>query len=126
VVERQISRLYNTLKKVVISDTLKPEDTTPWATSTEVIPRTAALDRTAGLKAGCGGDILCFGSLTTWNPLLAVGLVDELHVLIVPGVIGSGLPTFTQAVKRRLTLLGAERVEDTSLVALRYCVGGRA
>lgn len=125
-VERQISRLYNTLEKVVISDTLKREDTTPWATSTEVIPRTAALDRITELKAGSGGDILCFGSLSTWNPLLALGFVDELHVLIGPGVIGSGLPTFTQAVEHRLTLLGVERVEDSSLVALRYRVGGTA
>lgn len=69
--ERQISRLYKTLKKVVISDTLKREDSTPWATSTEVIPRTAALDRITELKARSGGDILCFGSLTTWNPLSA-------------------------------------------------------
>jgi dihydrofolate reductase len=121
-VERQISRLYNTLEKVVISDTLQPEDTTPWTSSTEVIPRAAALDRITELKAGEGGDILCFGSLTTWNPLLAQGLVDELHVLIGPGIIGSGLPTFTQAVRHRLTLLTTERIDDSSLVALQYRV----
>lgn len=122
-VEREISRLYRTLDKVVISDTLNAEDTTPWRTSTEVAPRAAAVDRITELKAGSGRDILCFGSLTTWNPLLALGLVDELHVLIGPGVIGSGLPTFTQAQTCSLTLLDAGRVVDSNLVAIRYGTG---
>lgn len=122
-VEREISRLYQTLEKIVISDTLNAEDTAPWRTSTEVIPRAAAVDRITEHKAGSGRDILCFGSLTTWNPLLALGLVDELHVLIGPGVIGSGLPTFTRPVTRRLTLLDAGSVEDSNLVALQYGVG---
>ena len=70
--------MYDTLKKVVISDTLRPEDTAPWTTTTEVTPRAAAHDRITELKGGSGGDILCFGSLTTWSSLLALGLVDEL------------------------------------------------
>jgi hypothetical protein len=44
---------------------------TPWTTTTEVVPRAAARDRIRELRADDGGDILCFGSLTTWNPLLA-------------------------------------------------------
>jgi hypothetical protein len=63
--------MWRTLEKVVISDTLTPEDTTPWTTTTEVVPRAAARDRIRELRADDGGDILCFGSLTTWNPLLA-------------------------------------------------------
>jgi riboflavin biosynthesis pyrimidine reductase len=54
---------------------------------------------------------------------LADGLVDELHVLVGPGAIGVGLPTFTQPVTRTLTLLSAQRVDDSSLVALRYRIG---
>lgn len=44
------------------------------------------------------------GSPTTSNPLLALGLVDGLHVLVGPGGIGFGLPAFAPAVRRRVTL----------------------
>ena len=121
-VEREISRLHNTLGKVVISDSTTPEDTAPWAASTEVVHRSEVRARIADLKAGKGRDIVCFGSLRTWNDLLAHGLVDELHILVGPGAIGSGVPTFTGPVDRELTLLDVRRLEDSQLVALRYAV----
>jgi len=123
-VEREISRLYNTLAKIVISDNTGPEDTAPWSANTEIVRRSEAHARVAELKSGQGGDIVCFGSLTTWNDLLAHGLVDELHILVGPGAIGSGVPTFGQPVEQELTLLDARRLEDSKLVALRYAVNG--
>lgn len=122
-VEREISRLYNTLDKVVISDTTTQQDTDPWRDSTEVAPRQDAHARVADLKAGDGGDIICFGSLTTWNDLLAHGLVDELHILVGPGALGTGVPTFSQPVEQELTPLEVRQLEDSKLVALRYAVG---
>lgn len=125
-VEREISRLYRDLHKIVVSDTITPADTAPWSSSTAVVARAAAPARVAELKKGEGGrsgDIVCFGSLTTWDALLVAGLVDELHVLIGPGAIGSGLPTFGRPVQQPLTLLDARRLEDSDLVALRYDVG---
>jgi dihydrofolate reductase len=124
-VEREISRLYNTLDKVVISDSTGPEDTSPWQANTEVVGREEAHARVAELKAASGGDIVCFGSLTTWNDLLAQGLVDELHILLGPGVIGSGVRTFSRPVEQDLTLLDVRRLDDSRLVALRYAVGGQ-
>ena len=122
-VEREISRLYATMRKVVISDSLQAAETTPWTDTTEIVRRADATRRLAELKAVDGGDVLCFGSVTTWNPLLTDGLVDELHILIGPGVIGAGLSTFTGPVERPLTLRGVERIEDSNLVALQYTVG---
>ena len=122
-VEREISRLHNTLAKVVISDNTTPEDTAPWAASTEVVRRGEAHARVAELKAGIGRDIVCFGSLRTWNDLLAHGLVDELHILVGPGAIGSGVPTFSRPVEHALTLLDVRRLEESQLVTLRYAVG---
>jgi len=58
--------------------------------------------RVAELRAGDGSDIVCFGSLRTWNDRLAHGLVDELHIVVGPGAIGSGVPTFTQPVEQEL------------------------
>lgn len=121
--EREVSRLHKTLDKVVISDSITPEDTAPWNDTTEIVRRADAHARVAELKESEGGDIVCFGSLTTWNDLLAAGLVDELHILVGPGAIGSGVPTFNQPVDQELTLLGVRQLEDSKLVALRYAVG---
>lgn len=121
-VEREISRLHDTLAKVVISDSITLEDTAPWAASTQIVRRGEAHARLTELKAGDGGDIVCFGSLRTWNDLLAHGLVDELHILVGPGALGSGVPTFSNPVEQRLTLLDVRRLEDSQLVALRYAV----
>jgi dihydrofolate reductase len=123
-VEREISRLHSTLDKVVISDTTGPQDISPWDATTEVVRRVDAHARVAELKESDGDDIVCFGSLTTWNDLLAHGLVDELHILIGPGAIGSGLATFSQPVEQELVLLDVRRLEDSKLVALQYAVSG--
>jgi len=123
-VEREISRLYNSLDKVVISDSTEAQDTTPWNDNTDIVRRKDAHARVAELKGRDGGDIVCFGSLTSWNDLLAHGLVDELHILIGPGAIGSGVPTFSQPVEQELTLLDVRPLEDSKLVALRYAVSG--
>lgn len=125
-VEREISRLHNTLEKVVVSDSIRPEDTAPWGETTEVVRRADAPARVAELKAGYGADIVCFGSLTAWNDLLARGLVDELHLLVGPGVIGAGIPTFKHAVDRELTPLEVRPLPDSRLVALTYAVGDAA
>jgi dihydrofolate reductase len=125
-VEREISRLHGSLAKVVISDSISADDTAPWTSSTTVVPRAEAHASVADLKASDGGDIVCFGSLTTWNDLLAHDLVDEVHVLIGPGAVGSGIPTFSRAVEQGLTLLDARPLEDSMLVALQYAVGGAA
>ena len=121
-IEREISRLYNTLDKVVISDTTTPQDTDPWRDTTKVVRRGDAHARVAELKNGDGADIICFGSLTTWNDLLDHGLVDELHILVGPGALGAGLPTFSQPVQQGLTLLDVRQLKDSKLVALRYGV----
>ena len=121
-VEREISRLHNTLEKVVISDSIGPDETEPWDANTEIVRRKDAAARIAELKAAEGRDIVCFGSLTTWNGLLAQGLVDELHIMVGPGAIGSGVPTFSQPVDRELTLIDARQLDGSTLVALRYAV----
>jgi dihydrofolate reductase len=74
----EISRLNNAIDKVVISDTLTPEQTHPWQ-NTE-------------LKRQAGNDILIFGSNALWNDLLANDLVDELHLMIGAVILGAGIP----------------------------------
>jgi dihydrofolate reductase len=121
-VEREISRLFNAIDKVVVSDTLRPDQTAPWHNTT-IVRRAEAHERVAGLKREAGGDILVYGSHMLWNDLLTAGLVDELHLMIGAGVLGAGTPIFEDKPPAPLKLLETRTWDDSSLVLVRYGVG---
>jgi dihydrofolate reductase len=62
-VEREISRLTTAIDKVVVSDTLTPEQTAPWH-NTRIVKRADAHEQVAELKRQPGKEILVFGSRT--------------------------------------------------------------
>jgi dihydrofolate reductase len=128
-IEREISSINNRIQKVVVSDSLTPEDAGVWKDSTEIVGRADAHRRVSELKDREGGDILVFGSTTLWNDLLAAGLVDELHLMVGAGAIGGGKPAFMapyggQAFDGELTLTEARRLEGSQNVLLTYAVDG--
>jgi dihydrofolate reductase len=120
-VEREISRLNTAIDKVVVSDTLTPEQTEPWH-NTGIIRRADAHDKITKLKNGPGRDILVFGSHTLWNDLLTHGLVDELHLMIGPGVLTAGTRAFESRPSVQLKLVDSRTWDGSSLVLLRYAV----
>ena len=122
--EREISRLNTAMEKVVVSDSLTIEGGSTWDDTSRVVARDAAADTVRELTAGEGGDVLVFGSLRTWNPLLVAGLVDELHVMVGPVLLGAGMPLLASDVRVPLRLLEARRLPDSSLVLHRYDARG--
>jgi dihydrofolate reductase len=72
------------------SPTLTPGQTGPWEATTRIVPRADATAVATELRSGDGGDILVFGSRTMWNHLLVAGLVDELHLMLGPALLGVG------------------------------------
>jgi dihydrofolate reductase len=117
---RELSRIYNGLPKIVVSDGYAVPSDNPWNQVTTVTKPADMAGWVATQKERGDGDILIFGSRTTWNGLLAEGLIDELHLMISPAALADGTPVFDVPVD--LTLLDARRFEGSDNVLLRYAV----
>lgn len=118
-IQREISRLNNAIDKVVISDSLTSEETDPWP-NTRIIRRAGAHQQIAELKRQTGKEILVFGSHTLWNDLLANDLVDELHLMIGPVVLGAGTPLFVGQPPVSLRLTDTHTWDGSGIVLVRY------
>ena len=95
----------NSIKKYVVSNSLQAAE---WQNS-ELVSGDAA-QKLTDIKALDGGDITMSGSATTVRWLLREGLLDELHLLVHPIVVGEGMARlFTPDVpKAPLQLLSSE------------------
>ena len=121
-VERAISRRHRELEHLVVSDSLTPEETGPWRENTRVVAREEARDAIAAAKEGEGGTLLVFGSMTTWNGLLAAGVVDELHIMVGAGVLVDGVPAFSGRPPGPMRLAGARQLGDSNIALLVYAL----
>jgi dihydrofolate reductase len=119
-VERAISRRHREVQHLVVSDSLTAEETGPWREHTTIVRRDAARDAIERAKDGEGGTLLVFGSITTWNDLLAAGLVDELHIMVGAGVLLDGVPAFSVRPPSAMQLTGARQLGDSNIALLVY------
>jgi dihydrofolate reductase len=114
---REFSRIYNRVPKVVVSDSYTPGSDNPWHATTTQVRRD---DAAAWIRAHADddGDIVVFASKTTWNGLLRAGLVDEVDLVVSPRALGAGGPVFEQ--RTELEVLEARPLEGSANVLLRY------
>jgi dihydrofolate reductase len=115
---REFSRIYNGLEKVVVTDREAPTADNPWYDTTTAIHRDEIGDWLAQARKRDTGDILIFGSRTTWHGLMGQGHVDELHLMVGPRALGGGTPIFANPAV--LTLIDARRFPGSDNVLLRY------
>ncbi|HEY6746362.1 MAG TPA: dihydrofolate reductase family protein [Mycobacteriales bacterium] len=112
---QEVARRNDAVAKVVVSDRLDPDDLGAWRDTTRIVRRADAHAAVAALP----GETLVFGSRTLWNDLLAAGLVDELHLMVGPVVLGDGVRAF-DAPPPALRLAGTRRFDGSDNVVLTY------
>ena len=106
----------NNTPKYVVSGTLESAD---WQNST-LIPAASAFAEIAELKQQPGQNIGMTGSATLVTSLLREGLLDELHLFVLPLVVGSGKRLFgTPGDQLPLKLLDSATFQ-TGVVHLTY------
>lgn len=122
-VNRAMSRRYNIIPKVVVSDRGPIPADNPWAGSTTVIARDEVTEWVRGTRQSGDGDVVIFGSRRMWNQLLMDGLIDELHLMVSPTALVAGVRLFDVPVD--LELIDCRRYVDSPNVQLRYRVVSR-
>ncbi|MEX5259738.1 dihydrofolate reductase family protein [Kocuria sp. CPCC 205263] len=115
---REISRIYNSIPKVVVSDSLEVPAAHPWAATTTVIGRGDVGQWLAHEQRNGTGDIIVFASRLMWNGLLTQGLIDELHLTVSPVALAAGQPLFLCPIE--LSLMEARAFPGSGNVLLRY------
>ena len=101
---------------VVVSRTLKPEDH-PGVT----ILSDSVAEAVAALKAQPGKDIWLQGGGALFRSLLDDGLVDSVEVMVMPVLLGSGVPLLPEG-RRRLLRLERNKALPSGILMLAYSV----
>ncbi|MCW2957531.1 MAG: hypothetical protein JWP18_334 [Solirubrobacterales bacterium] len=105
----------NGMEKVVATRSSAPLD---WEHSRRL---DGPLENAVGaLKQSGGGPILVAGSRSIVQPLLAAGLVDELHLQVFPLLLGSGMRLYPETPQKTPLRLVESRALENGVVLQTY------
>jgi dihydrofolate reductase len=106
--EGEFADKFNGMPKYVISSTLDRAD---WNNTT--VLRGDVIEEVTKLRQRPGGDIYVHGSRTLAQTLIEHDLVDELHLMVFPIVLGTGKRLFGDTSgKKRLRLTSSKTVGE--------------
>ena len=116
--DREHSKWYSKVHKIVLSKTLKQEG----LTNTTIISDHLTNNLNA-IKQQPGNEILLFGSPTATHALMQQNLIDGYWLFVNPIILGQGVPLFTGVKdKTNLKLLPTTRQFSCGVTELNYAV----
>jgi dihydrofolate reductase len=99
---------FNSMPKYVVSSTLEDPE---WNNAT--VLKGDVVEEVSNLRKELGGDIYVHGSCQLAQTLIENDLVDELHLMVFPVVLGTGKRLFGETSdKKTLRLKGSKTVGD--------------
>jgi dihydrofolate reductase len=113
--EGEFADKFNTMPKYVVSSTLEDPD---W-TNTTVLAGDV-VDEARRLKDQVDGIVQTPGSLRLVQALLEHDLVDELHLMVFPVILGTGKKVFEETPERRNLRLRESKVVGDGVLVLIY------
>ena len=107
--EGEFADLFNDMPKYVVSSTLTDPG---WNNSTVIEPGNLAAE-VARIRDEVDGDVVVHGSVQLAHAMLDEGLVDELHLMVFPVILGAGKRLFGETSdKQPLELAESRTVGD--------------
>ena len=113
--EGEFAEKFNSMPKYVVSSTLKDPD---W-TNTTVLDGDLA-EEVAKVKGQIDGDIVVHGSAQLAQALLEHDLVDRLHLMVFPVVLGAGKRIFGETSEKKRLRLAEHQVVGDGVAILVY------
>jgi dihydrofolate reductase len=110
----EFADLMNGMQKFVVSRTL---DSGEWANTT--VLRGDLAEEVTAVKARFDGDMLVAGSARLVQGLLAADLVDELHLMVFPVVLGAGKRLFADGQQLPFELVETRQAGSVAILVLR-------
>jgi dihydrofolate reductase len=110
----EFADLMNGMPKFVVSRSL---DEAEWANTT--VMRGDLAEEVGALKARFERDILVAGSARLVRGLLAADLVDELHLMVFPVMLGAGKPLFADGGQLPFELVETKQTGSVAILVLR-------
>jgi dihydrofolate reductase len=118
--EGEFADKFNNMPKYVVSSTLgRPE----W-NNTTVVSADDLGETVAGLKDRHEGNIVVHGSARLVHALLDQDLVDELHLMVFPLVLGTGKRVFGETSDMKRMQLAESRAVGDGVLVLIYRPAG--
>jgi dihydrofolate reductase len=119
--EGEFADKFNSMPKYVVSSTLEDAE---WNNST--VLKGGVADEVTKLKQELDGDIYVHGSCQLAQTLIEHDLVDELHLMVFPVLLGTGKRLFGETSdKKTLRLVDSKPVGSDGVVVLTYQPAGR-
>ncbi len=113
--DREHSRWYNSITKIVLSRTLNQSDVRDTIIVSEDIPK-----RINAVKQLPGKNILMFGSPSAAQTLMQHNLIDEYWLFVNPIILGDGIPMFANLKNSIQLKLRTQKVFSSGVICLHY------